>query len=466
MLEPAEIVQRFLAAKRQVHPEVVDWIREQNDPGLVERIIRDAPEDAVVVSRHMISSIRPERDGIRFLADPHLEVAAGAAGSSSPITSVQDYVHYFRDRYTRLGGLVRSRVHAMPIEALVRTTRYRQQECTIIGMVVEGKATAKGHRLVQVEDPTGVISVLFNKNRPDFDQAEKLVPDEVVGVRGKLSDEGSLFFGEQILRPEVPVNHAPFLSREPGKAVLISDVHVGSDTFLPEAWDRFADWLRSSNDVGYLLIAGDLVDGIGIYPGQEQELVITDIDEQYAELGRMLGALPSRIRIVVAPGNHDVVRGAEPQPALPDRFSAPLPANCTVVENPCEVLVQGVRILMYHGRSIDDLISLIPGASYDRPGELMEEMLRRRHLAPSYGRRTPIAAAKTDRLLIDPVPEVLHTGHVHIMGLCRYRGVLGVNAGTWQSQTAFQKQMNVNPTPARAVALDLQTLVPEVLDFS
>ena len=465
MLESAEIVQRFLSAKRQVHPEVVAWIREQNDPGLVDRIIRETPDDVVVVSRAAIPSIRPERDGFRFHSDP-LEVLAGAAGSSDPITSVQDYVHYFRDRYTRLGGLVRSRVHAMPIEALVRSSRYRQQECTIIGMVIEGRGTAKGHRIVQLEDPTGVIPVLFNKNRPDFDQAERLVPDEVVGVRGKLSDEGSLFYGEQILRPEVPVSHAPFLSKEPGKAVLISDVHVGSNTFLPEAWERFADWLHENDEIGYLLIAGDLVDGIGVYPGQEQELVISNIDEQYAEFGRMLGDLPGHLRIVAAPGNHDVVRGAEPQPALPERFAAHLPDNCTLVENPALISLQGVRILMYHGRAMDDLISLIPGATYERPGEMMEEMLRRRHLAPSYGRRTPLAAAKLDRHLIDPVPEVLMTGHVHILGLCQYRGVLGVNAGAWQSQTAFQKQMNVNPTPARAVVLDLQTLVPEVLDFS
>lgn len=465
MLEPAEIVQRFLSAKRQVHPEVVAWIREQNDPGLVDRILRETPEDVVVVSRGTIPSIRPERDGTRFLAD-RFEVLEGAAGSSSPVTSVQDYVHYFRDRYTRLGGLIRSRVRAMPIEALTRTSRYRGQECTIIGMVVEARTTTKGHRLIQFEDPTGVIAVLFNKNRPGFDESERLVPDEVAGVRGKVSDEGSLFYGEQVFRPDVPVNHAPYVSKEPGRAVMISDVHVGSNTFLPDAWSRFADWLDESDEVEYLLIAGDLVDGIGVYPGQEHELVIPNIDEQYAEFARMLRDLPSHLRIVVGPGNHDVVRGAEPQPAIPDRFASHLPTNCTLVENPALVSLQGVRVLMYHGRAMDDLISLIPQATYDRPGEMMEEMLRRRHLAPSYGRRTPIAAAKSDRLVIDPVPEVLLTGHVHIMGLCQYRGVLGVNAGAWQSQTSFQKQMNVNPTPARAVALDLQTLVPEVYDFS
>jgi DNA polymerase II small subunit len=247
--------------------------------------------------------------------------------------------------------------------------------------------------------------------------------------------------------------------------VLISDIHVGSDTFLEEQWHRFADWLRES-EASYLLMAGDLVDGIGIYPGQESELVIKNIYEQYDRAGELFSALPSRIKIIISPGNHDVVRGAEPQPAIPDKFTGKFPKNCIFVENPALVSLQGVRVLIYHGRSIDDMIGLIPGASYDRSGKMMEEMLQRRHLAPTYGRRTMIAANRQDSLIIDPIPEILHTGHVHITGITRYRGVLGINSGAWQSQTAYQKQMNVNPTPAQAVMVDLQTLVPDILDFN
>ena len=95
----------------------------------------------------------------------------------------------------------------------------------------------------------------------------------------------------------------------------------------------------------------------------------------------------------------------------------------------------------------------------------MEGMLRRRHLAPCYGRKTPIAPSREDGLVIDPIPEVLHTGHVHIHGITTYRGVLCVNAGTWQAQTSFQRQMNVNPTPARAVVVDLATIAPRTLEF-
>ena len=467
MLANAEIVRRFLELKHQVHPDVVSYIREQNDPTLIDRIAAGVSDDTLVISAEHIPGLKRVRDGTRFLVDPELEVIMGSAGTTGSIIGHEDAVHYFRDRYNNLASMLRGRMTAMPIEALAKSPhRYRDEECTIIGMVADTRTTARGHRLVELEDPTGTIRVLFNKGRDEsFAEAERILPDEVLGVKGKLSQDGGLFFADHLSRPDIPINHAPFRSDRPGKAVLISDVHVGSNTFLEDAWNRFADWLQDS-DAAYLLIAGDLVDGIGIYPGQENELTIKNIYEQYDVFAEMLRDLPSRIRIVAAPGNHDVVRMAEPQPAIPPEFTGGFPENCVLVENPCLLNLQGVRVLMYHGRSFDDMIGLIPGASYERPGEIMNEMLRRRLLASPYGMRTPIAAMKTDRLIIDPIPEILLTGHVHICDVTRYRGILGVNAGTWQSQTSFQKQMNIHPTPARAFVVDLQTLQPEVMDFS
>ena len=56
-------------------------------------------------------------------------------------------------------------------------------------------------------------------------------------------------------------------------------------------------------------------------------------------------------------------------------------------------------------------------------------------------------------------------GHIHISEVVTYRGVLAINAGTWQSQTSFQKQMNIMPTPAEAVVVDLSTLAYEKFCF-
>ncbi|MDR2855039.1 MAG: DNA-directed DNA polymerase II small subunit [Methanomicrobiales archaeon] len=464
MFATSTIIERFLDEKLQVHPDVISYIIEHNDISLIDRIIERVPAECLVASLSHVPGLYPSRDGCRFLGDPEIEVVLGREHTARPVNNVSDYVMYFNNRYKTLSSIIRGRCNAAPIEALLRNDQYMQEECAVIGMVSDLRTTANGHRMVQLEDRTGSINVLFNRSHPGFDEAEKLVYDEIIGVKGTLSQERTLLFSNQLYRPDIPFSYQPYMSDKQGKAALISDIHVGSDTFLEEEWLSFLDWI-SDSEISYLLIAGDMVDGIGIYPGQEHELMLPNIYEQYDRLGEYLSDLPSRIKIICAPGNHDVVRGAEPQPVIPEQFRRKYCENCTFVENPAVVSVQGVKVLMYHGRSYDDLIGLIPGASYEQPGDIMIEMLKRRHLSPCYGRKTPIAAAAEDRLVIDPVPEVLHTGHVHILGISYYRGVLCINAGTWQSQTAFQKQMNINPTPAKAVVLDLMTLQPSVYDF-
>ena len=186
MLANGEIVRRFLELKHQVHPDVVSYIREQNDPSLIDRIAAGVPDDTLVISAEHIPGLKKVRDGTRFLVDPELEVIVGSAGTTGSVTGHEDAVHYFRDRYNNLSSMIRSRMTAMPIEALAKSPhRYRDEECTIIGMVADTRTTARGHRLVELEDPTGTIRVLFNKGRDDsFAEAERILPDEVLGVKG------------------------------------------------------------------------------------------------------------------------------------------------------------------------------------------------------------------------------------------------------------------------------------------
>ena len=49
----------------------------------------------------------------------------------------------------------------------------------------------------------------------------------------------------------------------------------------------------------------------------------------------------------------------------------------------------------------DDLVATIPQMSYQRPAQVMIEMLKRRHLAPIYGGRVPIAPETRDYFVID-----------------------------------------------------------------
>jgi DNA polymerase II small subunit len=160
-----------------------------------------------------------------------------------------------------------------------------------------------------------------------------------------------------------------------------------------------------------------------------------------------LDKIPKDVKIILSVGNHDAIRQAEPQPALPKDIREFFSNNVIHVGNPAYVNLDGLKVLIYHGRSLNDLIARIPRLSDEKPHEAMIELLKRRHLCPLYGEKTPIAPEREDWLVIDEVPDVFHSGHVHTYGVGFYRGVFVVNSSTWQAQTEFQKKINLKPNP-------------------
>ncbi|MEA2045469.1 MAG: DNA-directed DNA polymerase II small subunit [Euryarchaeota archaeon] len=397
-----------------------------------------------------------------------VEVLSDITGRSTCVGEYKDFVRYFRDRYGKIREMLSARLNARPIESLGKSAAGR--EISIAGMVMDLRTSARGNRIVELEDPTGMVTVVFQKGSSAFEQAASLVTDEVIGVTG-TTDGGRMVFATSLIWPDIQSQSTPIGE---GGALLSSDLHVGSRYFMEEAWERFVSWINGEVDdphglasaVRYLVIAGDLVDGIGIYPGQEADLAIKDVQEQYELAAELLAAIPKRVRIVISPGNHDAVRQAEPQPALFEPVQDLFGDNVSFLGNPAWFRLGGVDWLVYHGRSIDDLVLKIPGLSYDEPEKVMTEMLKRRHLSPIYGNRVSIAPEREDLLVIQKPPAILHCGHVHTMGITRYKGVTVVNSGTWQSQTDFQKKMNIQPVPGIVPHIDLKTMRVRKLIFA
>ncbi len=410
-----------------------------------------------------------------------VSVLSDITDNSTCVGEYMEFVQFFRNRYSRLSDIIRGRVTARPIESLKKGkgTSFGGSrdsgEVSIIGMISDIRTTSNGHKILEVEDPTGSFSVLIRMADKDlFEQASRFVLDEVVGFTGTLTNDGNLMIAQRITLPDLPTVNLK-RSGSFGKAVLTSDIHIGSTTFLEEPWERFIDFLNGdtenealaaiSKDVRYLLVAGDLIDGVGIYPGQENELSILDVYDQYKKAGEYFSMIPEHIQIIISPGNHDAVRQAEPQPKLPECIRNYFPENVTFVGNPSIVDLDGVKVMLYHGRSIDDLVATVPGVSYKEPTKAMVEMMKFRHLSPIYGSRVSIAPEKKDYFVIGDVPDILHCGHVHTLGIEWYKNVLLINSGTWQDQTEFQKRVNVVPTPAQVPVVDLENLKTTILRF-
>ena len=398
-----------------------------------------------------------------------LEGYSESAVAGPPLIAYQALFH---SRFHALHKMLRGRPQ-LPNLRPIRELRATEGTSSVIGMVREVRQTPqRRHLIVTLDDEGASLEVLVPR-----DSAGARLPflsDEVVGVRLEFAKEpGKIPRATGVERPDVPATRPVGRSAEPRRAIFLSDLHIGSKSFLAESWAHLAEFLRGKGaysdlaaSIDSVVIAGDLVDGIGIYPRQEKDLAISDVVEQYAELGRRLGELPSRLTVVAVPGNHDAVCPAEPQPALPPSLSRGLPANLRLLSNPSTFALDGVVVEAYHGRSFDDLIPALPGASYAHPTEVMKRMLQMRHLAPIYGDRTPLAPLARDGLVIESAPDILVTGHAHTYGVDRYRGVLLLNASTWQAETEYQRMRNISPVPARAAVVDLSNLGLVTLDFS
>ncbi|WP_296857576.1 DNA-directed DNA polymerase II small subunit [uncultured Methanobrevibacter sp.] len=439
-------------------PELIDDVKKESDEKEkhINKTIKEASqkvEDTKIKFKRNQQKINVEYD---------FEIIQDTSKKSYTSGELENLISYFKSRYEKLANILSKRPE-LKNYTKIADINDSQDSLSLILMVREIRSSKNGHKIVEFEDDTGNISILFsNKNEELFAEAEKLVRDEVIGVIANKSDDRGFAFGQEIINPgvlRIPEKKMDF------GIVFLSDVHIGSLTFLEDAFLKFIDWIncdfgteeqrRVAEDVKYLIIGGDIVDGIGVYPNQDKELSIKDITEQYNEAAKFLGNIRSDIKIIIAPGNHDASRVAEPQPAVPEEYANALYEldNVEFISNPGVVSLDGINVLIYHGRSFDDLVMAVKQFTYERNDLLMEELLKKRHLAPIYGERTPLASELEDYLVIDKIPDVFHTGHVHVNSYKKYKGVHLINSGTFQTQTEFQKIYNIEPTPAEVPVL-------------
>jgi len=334
------------------------------------------------------------------------------------------------------------------------------------------------HKLIEIEDETGsTFAIALKNDREVFQGAREIVLDEVVGIIGQLSKNGDLLVIQNIIYPDIRIQNSRHKSEEPICAAFLSDIHVGSKEFLEKQWESFIKWINGqmgnsrqkdvAGKIKYIIIPGDVVDGIGIYPAQEKELLITNLYRQYEVLADYISRIPEHISIIIQPGNHDAVRPAEPQPTFEKEIQNLFSCNdITFVGNPCYFSIHGVEVLSYHGQSLLDYATNVQHLKYSDPVEIMKIMLKKHHLAPSYGGYTPLAPEHMDYMIIDKIPDIFVTGHVHLAKVGEYRGVKLINASSWQSQTSYQKMLNFIPDPAKIPIVNLKTGNITMMDFN
>lgn len=389
---------------------------------------------------------------------------------------VSDFVENFKARYQQLQKILMNRMELQQNLVSINKISSDRQNLSIIGIVVEKRITKNKNMMIKFEDLTGEINALVKFGREVFAKAEELQLDDVVGI--KASGNKDMLFIYDIFWPDAFIFEKTKFEQDISVAFL-SDVHVGSNRHLGKSFNRFLEWINSEDEIAkkikYVFFVGDNVDGVGIFPGQEELLNLKSMREQYQLLASYLNKIPKHITIFMCPGQHDAVRVAEPQPIIGKKYAPELYEieNLVLVTNPAMIKLmekdKEFKILLYHGASLHTFINEIKELremkAHSCPAKAARHILKRRHLAPTHSEAVYIPNAEHDPLVISEVPDVLATGEVHRLDIENYNGVLIITGSCWQAQTPFEEKVGNIPDPGKVPVLNLKTRELKIFDF-
>jgi DNA polymerase II small subunit len=478
MIEYAEIKGIVLAKEALMelnqnnYKEIIDKANELNLFVISKEFIKDNPikkkEETKELPNKMVEIEKTKKIYAKDInSDLYIDEKSHVTDKHSVHGKIDDFQKYFKNRYKLLNGILNQHKNVNPITSRALKNINNNMEVTLIGMLVDKRNTKTGNLMLIFDDPDGLFKVIVKSNTDLHEIAKKIILDDVVLIKGnKFADK--MIFAKEFQYPELPDTPIKKANREVNM-LITSDFHLGSKLFYENEFQKLIDWLNFKNaspkeekkieKIKYILIPGDLVDGIGIYPGQEKDLKIVDIYEQYEKLGEYLKQIPEYIDIVLTPGNHDAVRIADPQPAIPKDIAKSLYElpNVKIIGSPSTCKIEGLNVLMYHGYSMHGLQSQLK-IDNNKPEIVMKEYLKRRDLCPTYGLRHPIVPEEKEYMIIKEKPDIFVNGHIHINAYDFYRGTMLINSGTWLGQTIIQKEYGVKPTPGKVPIIKLDKM--------
>ncbi len=446
----------------QIHPDAFK-ILENVDVKKLEKIIKEIVREKTRQKLFQINQDDLEtylgikddlslENEIKILSDPTSKITSGEG--------VKGYNALFSSRFNKLKRIISDRPESKMLKSAASLKHAKIEDDLYVCGLVTVRNSERNITKIVLEDPSGSFEgIIFDEELQKT--AGTLLMDQFVMARiGSGKNSGYII--KDLILPDIP-EQAKNKSESEAYAVFLSDLHIGSKYFMEDEFSDFVSWISSPDPIAkkirFVLIGGDVVDGVGIYPNQNKELVCQTIQEQLKKAEDLIDKIPKNVKIIIMPGNHDPGRRALPQPAIPKKYNSGRweRENVIMVGNPAVVSLNGVRVSMFHGQSIDDIVKTTPGLSYDRPTDVMRHLLRARHLSPIYGSQTPIAPEMEDLLVIQDIPDIFHVGHVHRAQLDMYKGVLLINSGSWQKQTPFQASVGMTPNPGIAILVNLKT---------
>ncbi|HJX06230.1 MAG TPA: metallophosphoesterase [Candidatus Nanoarchaeia archaeon] len=488
----SDLINSFLGRGMLINPEVL------KDSALLEKLAKIDEEqfkgvfviDKAFIEKQSLSIAEiPEKKDFEKEGSSALEkvkILFSYHKEPGKIT-VNDFVNYFNRRFETLSSFLKQRQDFQRVTSIARIKYKKERESVMFcGLVYAKSTTKKNNILLTVEDPSGKVKVVVSEKKKElFELAKEMVLDELIGVEGTAG--GNFVMANQLFLPEIPLIKEIKKSPEDECLALTGDPHFGSKAFLKEEFEDFIEWLNQrkgtpeqrelASKVKYLVIIGDLVEGLGVYPGQENDLEITDIKQQYNLFAEYLKKIPSHITIIVCPGNHDAGRISEPQPPLLHEYAKALRSlpNIVLLSNPAYINIgatkefSGFDLLLYHGYSLiyyaDNVGHIRFRGGQKRADLIMKFLLQRRHLAPTHTSNQYVPDPYRDPLVIDKLPDFFITGHIHRVSVSNYKNITLVNCSCWTGITEDMEKRGLQPQPARVPIINLKTRDVKIINF-
>ena len=327
----------------QIHPDAFKILDDITDSKKLEKIIKEIVKEKTRQKQYQINQNDLEtylgikddpslQNELKVLSDPSLKITSGEG--------VKGYNALFSSRFNKLKRIISERPESKMLKsiAVVKSAKL-ENDVYVCGLVTARNAERNITKLV-LEDPSGSFEgIIFDEELQK--SAGTLLLDQFVMVRVTSAKNSGLMIKDLIM-PDLP-DQKINKSESEVFAVFLSDLHIGSKYFMEDELTEFVKWISSPDPVAkkirFVLIGGDMVDGVGIYPNQNKELVCQTIEEQLQKAEELLDKIPKNVKIVIMPGNHDPGRRALPQPAIPQKYNSGLwnKENVEMVGNPALV---------------------------------------------------------------------------------------------------------------------------------
>lgn len=195
------------------------------------------------------------------------------------------------------------------------------------------------------------------------------------------------------------------------KIGVCGDIHIGNRECREK---EYQDYLRRLNDEGvkYLFIAGDLLDGIKVYKGQEFELSIIRVEDQIDRARELLDIFQGEVYYLI--GNHEAriteLTGLDVGNIIKNNKIK------YIGQHRARVKIDGIVFEFWHGAS---------SKAY----------------ALSYKLQKAI-----EQYIPGNKPRFLFAGHWHeAIYLPSYRNIDAFQVGCFEGETAFTKRLGVHP---------------------